>query len=315
MPPERDRVPAVQAHGVLAIDKPRGPTSHDVVAMARRALQTRAIGHAGTLDPMATGLLVLGVGEGRKLLRYLSVDNKRYEATIELGVETDSLDADGEVVRRAAVPADLSIERVRAAGERFLGVHMQRAPDVSAIKQGGVALHVRRRRGEVVEAPEREVQLRALDIVEVSPPHVRVRLDCSKGFYVRAFARDLAAALGTVGHLNALRRTASGTTNIEQAVDWQDVEQARQGDADARARLVAALLPVTNVLPAQRRVVLDAQGADDARHGRAVAREHMIGAAPAVGDEPLLLIDDTGAPIALARAQEANLRIFRGFNF
>lgn len=313
MSPERGDAPAV--HGVMAIDKPRGPTSHDVVAMARRALHTRGIGHAGTLDPMATGLLVLGVGEGRKLLQYLTSDHKRYEATLELGVETDSLDAQGEVVRRAAVPEGLTLSQVRAAGERFLGVHKQRAPQVSAIKQGGVPLHARHRRGEVVQAPEREVELRALEVLAVQPTSVRIRIECSKGFYVRAFARDLAAALGTVAHLTELRRTASGAIAVDQAVPWTDVERARTGDEQARARLVTALLAVERVLPASQHVALDAQGAIDARHGRSIAREHVVGAFPEAGVEPLLLVDAQGEPIALARTHADALRVTRGFNF
>jgi len=143
-------------HGVLVVDKPSGPTSHDVVAWARRALRTRAVGHAGTLDPMATGVLVLAIGEATKLVPYLTLDEKEYELELVLGAETDTLDAQGQVVAQAPVPS-LDEAHVRAVAARFLGPQQQRAPVYSAIKVDGVALHRRARRGDVVEAPLRDV--------------------------------------------------------------------------------------------------------------------------------------------------------------
>ncbi|MGB9339614.1 MAG: tRNA pseudouridine(55) synthase TruB, partial [Polyangiales bacterium] len=145
-------------NGVLIVDKPAGCTSHDVVQRVRKAIGQRSVGHAGTLDPLATGVLVVALGEGTKLVSHLQRDDKRYEVSIALGAETDSLDADGEIVRTAEVPA-LDRETVEKALATFIGRHPQEAPKLSAIKVGGTPLHRRMRRGEEVEAPVREVEL------------------------------------------------------------------------------------------------------------------------------------------------------------
>src|SRR5262245_5092343 len=183
--------------GVLIVDKAEGPTSHDVVRLARRVFGTRAVGHAGTLDPMASGVLVLGIGEGTKLLAHLGADDKRYAARVTLGAETDTLDALGQVTARAPVPAGLDLAQVRTAAQGFLGTITQRAPEYSALKQGGEPLYARVRRGEAVTAPEREVMVHALAIESVGADSIQLTLHCGKGFYVRSLARDLARALGT----------------------------------------------------------------------------------------------------------------------
>lgn len=291
-------------------------TSHDVVRQVRRAVGERGVGHAGTLDPMATGLLVVAAGEARKLLRWLSGADKRYLATVSLGRETDSHDAHGRVVREAPVPAGLSRDDVARVARTFVGTFRQRVPVVSAVRRGGERLYARVRRGESVEAPERDVTVRALAVLDVRPAQAEVDLDieCAKGFYVRALARDLAAALGTVGHLVSLRRIRSGAFDVADAVDADTVRAAAGGDTAARERVVTALLPLACVVPAASRLVLDAAGCDDAAHGRAVARERLVaGAWPGAGAEPLLLVDEHGAPVAVARAEVDALRVVRGF--
>jgi tRNA pseudouridine55 synthase len=292
------------SHGVLVIDKPSGPTSHDVVQRVRRAFRTRAVGHAGTLDPMATGVLVIGLGEATKLLHYLSGADKVYLATVTLGTQTDSLDAQGRVLERAALPADLSLATVRGVAERFLGEQLQRAPEISAIKQGGQPLYLRARRGEVVIAPERNVFVHALDILRVEQGTIELRVHCGKGFYVRSLARDLAAALGTLGHLSALRRVASGAFTLDDAI-----ESARLSAAGALPELV----PPAAALRGRPCLTLNAQGLIEVGHGRAVWPAHLHeGALPEAGQEPVGLLDERGELRALGCAEADRIRVIRG---
>lgn len=286
--------------GVVVVDKPAGLTSHDVVARARKALRTRAIGHAGTLDPMATGVLVLAVGRATKLVPWLTATDKRYEATLRLGVATHSLDADGDVTARADVP-ELDLPTVQQAAARFLGRHGQRAPVVSAIKVGGRRLHERARRGEQIEAPVREVELLSVDIRSVRGPEVQFELRCGKGFYVRSFGRDLAEALGTVGHLTALRRTASGRFGLDEAVPLEALGGARPlGLAEAAGRLMPQL-------------ELSPRGFEDARHGRPVAPEDLRPAPEDLAEEAVVALVREGALVAVARPAERGLQVVRGF--
>ncbi|HEX7476329.1 MAG TPA: tRNA pseudouridine(55) synthase TruB [Polyangiales bacterium] len=301
--------------GVLVVDKPRGISSHDVVQCVRRALHTRAVGHAGTLDPMATGILVLGVGEGTKLLHHLSADDKTYLATVRLGEQTDSLDADGRVVASAPLPADLLRDTVERAARAFVGEFVQRAPVVSAIKQQGVALYARARRGEQVEAPERNVRVDALEILELRACEIDLRVRSGKGFYVRALARDLAKALGTLGHLTALRRTQSGGFELHDAVGFELVEQARRGDEAARATLLVRLLPPSAALRGRPSVQVDEQGVTDVRQGRALSPARIRGEVlPAEGCDPVAVLDERGALIALGRCRAGRIEIARGIH-
>lgn len=301
-------------NGVLLVDKPRGRSSHDVVLRCRRALGTRAIGHAGTLDPMATGVLVLAIGEATKLVPYLTAADKKYEATLVLGTETDSLDADGTVVRTQEIPRGLSVARVEEAAAPLRGSTEQRAPRVSAIKVNGRALHERVRRGEDVEAPLRRVELHALEVLEVTDERIRFRLHCGKGFYVRSFGRDLADALGTVGHLDALRRLASGSFSIEQAVPFALVETAISDEA-ARRSLVDALLPVDRAaLACLPRVDLSETATTDAVHGRPIPIERAATTSLDVfePEATLALFGVDGRLVALGRREGSILRVVRG---
>lgn len=297
------RPPAV--HGVLVVDKPKGPTSHDVVARARKALGTGSIGHAGTLDPMATGVLVLGVGEGTKLLRWLVADDKAYQAAVSLGAETDTLDAEGAVTERAPVPP-LDRARVEAVAARFVGTYAQHPPAYSAIKVGGEALYEKARRGETVEVEAREVTVRRLAIESVEADRIALAVECAKGFYVRSLARDLARALETRGHLVALRRTQSGAFTLADAVEMDAIERAASGDEGARVALRARLLPLADACREMPKVVLDARALEDARHGRPVRAE-----APP-GDGPLALVSTDGALVAIAERRGERLQVLRG---
>lgn len=301
--------------GLLRVDKAKGPSSHRVVALARKALGTRDVGHAGTLDPAASGVLVLGVGEGLKLLRYLVLDDKRYRATIALGRETSTLDAEGEVTREAPVPPGLDVARAQAAAARFIGAIEQRVPDISAVKQGGTPLYARARRGEPVDAPVRSVVVHALTVLAAGGDRIELEVSCGKGFYVRALARDLARALDTVGHVLELRRLQSGEHDLAGALPFEVLERAAQGDDEARARARAALIAPADALGAAPRRTLTALGATHARHGRPVLAHHTEqGALPDAPAEPVLLLDAAGALIALACREGDALRIVRGVN-
>jgi len=297
---------AGDVHGVLVVDKPRGPTSHDVVRAIRRALRTRAVGHAGTLDPMATGVLVAAVGEGTKLVRWLTADDKRYRATIALGAETDTLDADGEVVERA--PAEgIDLAAAQRAAARFVGTYAQRPPIYSAIKVGGERLHERARRGEAVEVPEREVTVRSIEILAASDAAIELEVESAKGFYVRSLGRDLARTLGTRGHLTALRRTRSGAFGLEDAVTAEQLERAAAHD-EARRALIGRLFTLARACAHMQSVSLDARAVEDARHGRRVRAESI----PDAGVEPVALLDAAGALVAVARSEGEYLQVVRG---
>lgn len=204
--------------GLLLIDKPRGLTSHDVVARVRRILHQKKVGHAGTLDPMATGLLVLAVGPSTRLLRFAQSEEKRYVGAVRFGVATDSLDADGAVVEQRPVPA-LTSEIVHVASAAMLGPQDQTPPMVSAIQIDGQRLHELARRGVEVERPTRAITVTAFALTATEDPSVwRFDVECSVGTYVRVLLSDLAERLGTVGHLVELRRLASGAHSVENAL-------------------------------------------------------------------------------------------------
>jgi tRNA pseudouridine55 synthase len=196
-------------NGLLVVDKPSGWTSHDVVARVRRLAGTKRVGHAGTLDPMATGVLVLGVGKATRLLGHLTLHEKAYDATIAFGATTSTDDAEGEVVSRHDI-SGLTDEAVRNAAAAFAGEIEQVPPAVSAISVDGVRSYARARRGETVVLAARRVTVTAFEVLRLGDGTADVRVRCSAGTYVRALARDLGAALGVGAHLTALRRTASG---------------------------------------------------------------------------------------------------------
>lgn len=282
-------------HGVVVVDKAPNMTSHDVVAKARKAIGTRRIGHAGTLDPMATGVMVLAVGEGTKLVPYLTADDKEYSAVLRLGVATDSLDADGEVVGEADVPA-LTVAKVQQAADAFLGPHKQQAPAVSAIKVDGERLHAKARRGEVVEAPFRDVCLHSIEVTGVDGADIAFSLKAAKGFYVRSFGRDLAAALGTLGHLTMLRRSASGAFALNDAVDIADPEFA--------TKLLPMHEAAARVMPT---VAIDGDAARDIWHGRTIGCEGL----GEIGEGPVALVDGQVLR-AVAQRDGERMQVLRG---
>jgi len=240
--------------GILVVDKPSGPTSHDVVSRVRRALGDRRVGHTGTLDPLASGVLVLCIGPATRLSQFLVGADKRYATTLRLGIETDSLDADGEVVREDEAWRDLGPAAVRAAARDMVGLSEQVPPLYSAKKVDGERAHRLARRGEAVELPAVPVVLHELTVDRVELPEVDLEMEVSSGTFVRAVARDLAAALGTCAHVTALRRTRAGAFDVTDAVPLDELER----DPAAALRWVTPLdalrhLPEVGVEAAEAR--------------------------------------------------------------
>ena len=300
-------------HGVLVVDKARGPTSHDVVNMARRALGTRAVGHTGTLDPMASGVLVLVVGEATKLSNLLGAGDKAYDAVLALGAETTSLDAEGEVVCERPVPSFRESDAL-AAARRFLGVTEQQVPKVSAVKVGGQRLYARARSAEVIVPPSRAVRLDAVTVRRLDDHHLAISLRCGKGFYVRSFARDLAHALGTVGHLTELRRVENAGFDLGAAVPADLLRAAAAQEACAREAVRASLVPLLAVCRRLPHLALDARGSDDARHGRRVTLDSERAQALAhLRGGPCVALSEEGGPLAIVEVGDDSLRVMRGF--
>lgn len=272
--------------GLLVVDKPGGLTSHGVVSRVRRVAGTRKVGHAGTLDPMATGVLVLGLNRGTRLLHYLVGADKAYSATVRLGTSTTTDDAEGEVV--AVVDASAVDEpSLRRAARRLTGEIDQVPSAVSAIKVGGKRSYARVRAGESVTLESRRVTVSRLDVVAVRRVGAHldadVEVECSSGTYVRALARDLGTDLGVGGHLTALRRTRVGPFGVGEAVPLDDLDSPVGQVLIDLGEAAARFLPV-------RRLTADESAR--ARHGVAPKPSDVAG--------PVALIDDGGALVAIA---------------
>jgi tRNA pseudouridine55 synthase len=212
-----------ETDGVLLVDKAPEMTSHDVVAITRRALNTKKVGHCGTLDPMATGLLIITIGKGTKIQDLLMSEDKEYVGTLKLGEITDSQDAQGELIETRPI-ADLSYGQIESAFQKFKGDFYQTPPMVSAIKKDGVPLYKLARQGKKVEREPRFVRVYAFDINEVRLPEIDFRVVCSKGFYVRTYAHDIGETLGCGAHLSALRRTKSGRFSVDGALTVDELK-------------------------------------------------------------------------------------------
>ena len=227
--------------GLLLVDKPSGPTSHDVVAQIRRRFRIPKVGHGGTLDPMATGLLVILLGKGTKISDRVMGHDKTYEGTFRLGIETDSQDADGQVVAEKDASA-ITAAQVAAQMQARLGDQMQLPPMVSAIKIKGVPLYKLARKGETVERQPRFIHVYRFELLDFAPPDVRFRVECTKGTYVRTLAHDVGQALGVGAHLAALRRTKIGQIDVARAHPLAELLEAPA--LDGKVIPLAAALPL-----------------------------------------------------------------------
>ena len=280
--------------GLVVVDKPAGLTSHDVVGRVRRLARTRKVGHAGTLDPMATGVLLLGVNKATRLLGHLALTEKSYEATVRLGAATTTDDAEGEVLATAdpAAVAAVAEEALRAAIADLVGDIEQVPSSVSAIKVNGERAYKRVRAGEDVVLPARPVSVHEIAVGELARGDgtldVRLSVRCSSGTYIRAIARDLGAALGVGGHLTQLRRTAVGPVGIDAAHSLEDMVESGS----------APLLPMPQVAGRFFATVdVDEDAARAVGHGRALDLELTVSG-------PVAVLGPDGAFLALYQRRE-----------
>lgn len=278
--------------GVLPIDKPAGPTSHDMVARTRRALGTRRVGHTGTLDPFASGLLLLCIGRATRIAEYLSGMDKRYSAVVRLGVSTDTLDAAGTVtaehdttgLTRDAVENALALQR---------GEILQLPPAYSAKKICGERAYALARQGRDVDLEPVPVTIHELTITRFVLPDVHLEVTCGSGTYIRAIARDLGDALGVGAHLTALRRTAVGPHSVEGAVTADELDMRPD-------RVIEAMIPTLDALGAMPHIALSDDDVADIRHGRAIVRDTDVSGAVA--------LEAGGALVAIAEADAGHIR-------
>ncbi len=283
---------ATAVHGILLVDKPSGLTSAAVVARVKRALGQAKVGHLGTLDPFATGLLPICIGEGTKLAQFLAADAKRYVGEIALGSVTDTLDRTGTVLERRPVPA-LAATSVAQAVATLRGPIMQTPPMYSALKRDGVPLYRLARAGQEIARAPRPVQVTAFDVAVIAPDRLAFAVACSKGTYVRVLAQDLGVALGTGAHLHALRRTGFGPFGIAAAIPLDRLEALARSDA-------VPLLSPSAAMTAYRAIVADAALIAAIRQGRQYALRAL--GAPRAASEVVRIESADGALIAVAEA-------------
>lgn len=274
---------------MLLVDKPGGMTSHDVVQRVRRIFGQREVGHTGTLDPMATGLMVLTLGRATRLGRFLEAADKDYDGTVVLGRATTTYDAEGETTEEA--PYDVTEAQLDEAIASLTGTIDQQVPAFSAVKVDGVRLHERARKNEEVERPTRTVTIASLEATRVALPEIDVRCSVSKGTYIRTLAVQLGEKLGTVAHLSALRRTRVGPHRVDDARTLDDLEGTE-----------AELVTPADALAHMARAVLSAKELEDVRHGRPLTAG-QIRALGVEGDaeDPVLLLNPDGSAAAVAR--------------
>jgi len=271
-------------HGFALIDKPAGMTSHDVVAKARKKFNTKRVGHAGTLDPMATGVLVLGVGSATRLLQFVTDGQKQYEALIRLGQSTHTDDREGEVIKTTSALA-ISDEQIRECLAKFVGKIQQRPSSVSAIKIDGKRAHERVRTGEEVDIPAREVMISNIKIIGITTESefrdIKVIITCSAGTYIRAIARDLGELLEVGGHLTELRRTLVSPFDISQCTSLEEAE------------LISVAEGISKILPVR---TIDFADQNEISFGRAISSSEISG--------PVAALDASGEFVALLLDRE-----------
>lgn len=253
------------AFGLLVIHKPSGPTSHDIVAGVRRGTGERQVGHAGTLDPLAEGVLVLALGQATRLVEYLVDATKSYQAEVTLGVSTDSYDMQGQVVSRRDVPPDLNAARLEDVLERFRGEIDQVPPVYSAIKVKGKSAHARVRSGENVTLAPRRVTIHELGLPAFEPPRISLSVRCSAGTYIRSLAHDVGEVLGCGAVLTHLVRTESGAFRLEDAVAWNSLQASF-----SMGSWQEYLLPADAALKDWPLVRLDEEAMERLRHGMSI---------------------------------------------
>lgn len=297
--------------GVIVVNKPSGPTSHDIVAKVRKHLKVKRAGHTGTLDPLASGVLVVCVGEATKLAGYLTHAEKGYETTARLGVVTDTHDSTGEVLEEHEV--NVTREDVEGVLEGFRGQIAQIPPMFSALKKGGQRLYKLARKGEVVEREPRIVQVHRLELTRFEPPHIDLSIACGKGTYVRTLAHDIGAALGCGAHLEALVRTRVGGFSLDQAVDFEDLLAVHT--PEEREAMRSRMIPMADAMPDLPVVRVDKRLARGLGQGRALNPGELAQAGGG-GLRPgqlVRILDEVGLLLALGEVKSHGLQPVRVF--
>ncbi|MHB8878686.1 MAG: tRNA pseudouridine(55) synthase TruB [Myxococcaceae bacterium] len=289
-------------NGVLVIDKPAGPTSFDVVRRVRSLTKTKKAGHTGTLDPLATGVLPICLGDATRVAGYITEGDKAYDAVVRLGQETDTLDAAGKVTHEAKVPA-LTAGLLEEELAKFRGELLQTPPMYSAVKVGGRRLYELARAGEEVEREPRKVVVYELVLRDFSASELTLSVRCSKGFFVRTLAQDLGRSLGCGAHLKALRRTASGPFSLAQALPLDKLAQLAEAGPAGLAEVAARLVPISQALVELPAVTVSAAEAAKVAHG--VPLETAV-VAPLVR-----VVGPAGELLALAAIERGRLKYRR----
>ncbi len=291
-------------NGILVVDKPEGLSSAQTVARVKHLLKAARVGHAGTLDPFARGVLICCINQATRLARFLLHDVKAYEAVMTLGVETDTQDRTGRVVGEGDW-TPVTAELLESCLRRFEGTLSQVPPIFSALKHEGVPLYALARRGAPVQKPAREVRIDWIRLLEVALPRVRFEVRCSAGTYVRSLCADIGRALGCGAHVSELIRTASGNFRIEQALSLAELESmVREGRAGAR------LIPMARALNGRPEVVADPPLLEKIRHGRRLSWEELnLDAADPPAESLIPVVDGRGELAAVLRVAPAGRRV------
>ncbi len=255
--------------GILLIDKQEGKSSFDAVRMIRKILNCKKTGHAGTLDPFATGLLVILLGQGTKLSSHIMGGKKKYRAEISLGAETDTCDPTGSVIKEMPVP-DFDAEKLEEVLKSFTGVIEQVPPAYSALKINGQRAYKLARKGIEVEMKKREVTVYSIDIVDIAAPLITVDVICSAGTYIRSLAVDIGRKLNTAAHLKNLRRLSSGLFSVEKALKQKDLEE------NGAETLLKSILPLSEALPEMKKIILDDGLAGRVKNGYRPSWDELI---------------------------------------
>jgi tRNA pseudouridine55 synthase len=290
-------------NGVLVVDKPAGPTSFDVVRRVRQLLRIKKVGHTGTLDPLATGVLPLCLGDDTRIAGYITEGDKAYDAVLKLGETTDTLDAQGTVLQRRPVPS-LSAELLEDVLSRFRGSQLQTPPMYSAVKQGGKRLYELAREGKEVERAARPVTVHQLELRDFSSDTLTLSVECSKGFFVRTLAEEIGEALGCGAHIAALRRTRSGPFELRHALPLPAIEALVAGGTPGLERLAGQLVDANTALAELPAYTVSEAAAQRVMHGVPVE----------VADAPegrMRVLDPEGHLLAIAEGHGPRLRYLR----
>jgi tRNA pseudouridine55 synthase len=295
--------------GILLVDKPVGPTSFEVVRTVRAASGQRKVGHAGTLDPAASGLLVVCLGQGTKLVPYLMDSSKEYRARVTLGISTDTDDAEGLEIASAPVPA-FDRNFIETAAAQFVGLIQQVPPIFSALKRDGEALYRKARRGEQISLDPREIQIDRIDVRDIHAHGFEIDVQCQKGTYIRALARDLAKAMGTEGHLSGLRRSFTSGFSVDQAVSMDQINSLGK-----EHRLNEITISLVDGLPDLPKLTINDEQTVDIGHGKSIPVTSLGAPVEEIKSDAIVaLVSQDGALCAVARLDGDHFQPVRGFS-